>query len=184
MRLVFLCEEPSMKYFLDGFLPRLLPKDIDFITIKHDGKSDLEKSIPVKLQGWNEPDVRFFILQDQDSNDCHTLKDALVELVRPYNRDVVVRIVCHELESWYLGDLKSLDISYGCNLAHLQNKRKFRDPDHLGSPKAELRKMVPRHQQISGAQLLGPIIDIENNTSVSFHFFVEAVQKVCKEIGL
>lgn len=180
MKLVFLCEEPSMKYFLDGLLPRLLPTTVDYLVIKHDGKSDLEKSIPVKLRGWNDSNVRFIILQDQDSNDCHVLKERLIELASPYQRDVVVRIVCHELEAWYLGDLKALDIVYGCRFSQMQNKRKFRNPDNIGAPKAELRRMIPTHQQIRGAQLLGPVIDIDNNTSVSFHYFVEAVLRMCE----
>ncbi len=40
IELVFLLEEPSMKEFLDVFLPRILPKDIVFKTIPHGGKSD------------------------------------------------------------------------------------------------------------------------------------------------
>lgn len=30
MRLVFLLEEPSMKYFLDGLLPRVLPPEMSY----------------------------------------------------------------------------------------------------------------------------------------------------------
>ena len=80
MKLVFLLEEQSMKYFLDGLLPRILPEEIQFVTIPHEGKSDLQKSLTAKLQGWNGPDVRFVVVQDQDSNDCRELKEKLLEL--------------------------------------------------------------------------------------------------------
>lgn len=51
MIIVFLLEEKSMKYLLDGILPYILPDGVRFITIPHEGKSDLQKSIPNKLQG-------------------------------------------------------------------------------------------------------------------------------------
>lgn len=44
-RIVFLLEERSMKTLLDGLLPRFLP-GISFLCIPHEGKQDLEKSIP------------------------------------------------------------------------------------------------------------------------------------------
>ena len=67
MKLVFLLEEPSMKYLLDELLPKILPEGVEFQTISHTGKRALERSIPRKLRGWNEPgDVRFVILHDQE----------------------------------------------------------------------------------------------------------------------
>ena len=57
-RVVFLLEEYSMKALLDGLLPRLFP-DLLFQCVPHDGKGDLEKSIPRKLRAWREPGVRF-----------------------------------------------------------------------------------------------------------------------------
>lgn len=68
MTLVFLLEEKSMKYFLDGILPRILPEGISYITILHEGKFDLQKSIPKKLKGWTAKDVKFVIVQAQDAN--------------------------------------------------------------------------------------------------------------------
>ncbi|MCM1187949.1 MAG: hypothetical protein NC541_01480 [bacterium] len=107
MKLIFLLEEQSMKYFLDGLLPRVLPAEIQFITIPHEGKSDLQKSLTAKLKGWNEPNVKFVVVQDQDSNDCKELKEKLLELCKGSNKEVLVRIACHELVSWYFGDIAS-----------------------------------------------------------------------------
>ena len=86
MKLIFLLEEPSMKYFLNELLPRILPENVAFQLIPHHGKRDLEKSIPKKLRGWNEPgDIRFVILHDQDNKDCIELKQSLLELCKePY----------------------------------------------------------------------------------------------------
>ena len=52
MTLVFLLEEASMKTVLDIILPQILPESVEFKTIPHSGKSDLEASIPHKLKAW------------------------------------------------------------------------------------------------------------------------------------
>ena len=48
-RVVFLLEEASMRDLLNGLLPRLYP-DLTFLCLAHEGKSDLERSIPRKLR--------------------------------------------------------------------------------------------------------------------------------------
>ena len=56
-RLVLLLEESSMQALLDGLLPRLFPT-LQFLCVPHDGKTDLEQSVPRKLREWREPGVR------------------------------------------------------------------------------------------------------------------------------
>jgi hypothetical protein len=61
-RLVFLLEEPSMKLLLEGLLPRLMPGWVagqHFLCVAHQGKSDLDLSIPRKLSAWQYPGDRF-----------------------------------------------------------------------------------------------------------------------------
>jgi hypothetical protein len=48
-RLVFLLEERSIKVLLEALLPRLFPA-LEIFCIAHEGKSDLEKSLPRKLK--------------------------------------------------------------------------------------------------------------------------------------
>ena len=181
MRLVFLLEEKSMQYFLDGILPKIFPPEIGFITIHHDGKSALRRSIPRKLAGWNEPGVRFIIVQDQDSGDCRVLKKELVALCEKAGKkenEVLVRIACHELEAWYFGDLEAVGKAYDKNLSALSGKKNYRIPDKIENPKWELKKHIPEHQQIQGARKIAPYIDIERNTSESFRAFVSGVKRI------
>ena len=98
-----------MKYLLDELLPRILPPDVTFQTIPHHGKRDLERSIPRKLRGWKEPgDIRFVILHDQDTKDCVSLKQELLQLCAVTDRPCLVRIACQEMEAWYFGDIDAL----------------------------------------------------------------------------
>ena len=98
MKLIFILEELSMKELLDRILPRILPEGVDFQTIPHAGKRDLELSLPRKLRAWNEPDVAFVVVHDQDSNDCVELKRELQGICAMSGRQVLIRIACRELE--------------------------------------------------------------------------------------
>ena len=180
MKLIFLLEEPSMKHLLDELLPRILPEGVGFQTIPHHGKHDLEKSIPRKLRGWNEPgDIRFVIVHDQDNKNCIELKRFLLKLCEGTNRPVLVRIACQEMESWYFGDINALAMAYGRpKLREIISQKKFRVPDNIPYPKEALYKLIPEHQQIAGAKRVAPYMCIENNTSVSFHVFVDGIRRL------
>ena len=180
MKLIFLLEEPSMKYLLDELLPRILPPDVTFQTIPHHGKRDLERSIPRKLRGWKEPgDIRFVILHDQDTKDCDSLKQELLQLCAVTDRPCLVRIACQEMEAWYIGDIDALCAAYDRpKLREVIGKKKFRVPDAIPDPKEELYRLIPEHQQISGAKRVAPHMDIERNTSASFQQFVRGVRRL------
>lgn len=134
-RVVFLLEEYSMKALLDGLLPRLYPELI-FLCVPHDGKGDLERSLPRKLRGWREPGVRFVVVRDNDRGDCADLKKHLRGLCadRP-GEDCLIRIACQELEAWYLGDPDALAEAFGKeSLRQIGSKARFREPDRFPIP--------------------------------------------------
>lgn len=179
-KIVFMVEEESMKTALDGLLPMLMPNEIPWQVIPHEGKSDLEKSLPIKLKGWREPDVRFVVLRDNDGGDCVAIKQKLVEICLAGHRsDTLVRIVCQELEAWFLGDLAAVSRAFNKPaVANLQRKKKFRTPDNLGSPYQELKKLIPNYQKVSGARKIAPHLDLATNRSKSFQVFISGITKV------
>ena len=174
--LVFLVEEASMKAFLEEFLPRLLPGR-RFICLGHEGKQDLEKSVPRKLRAW--PDADFVVLRDNDGADCTALKSRLLTLCRQGGRpETLVRIVCQELEAWFLGAPAALAEAYSNpRLADLGRKAKFRIPDVLGSPSRELARLVPTFQKVDAARRLGRCLplDVAASQSRSFQVFVRGI---------
>ena len=179
MRLIFMVEERSMKEFLEIFLPKILSDDINPpIIISHNGKNDLVRSIPVKLRAWQNPDDKFIIVHDKDGNNCKQLKESLLSLCKDSNNDCLVRIVCYELESWYLGDLKAVSLAYGRDYTPLAAKRKYRIPDNLPNAKEEFRKHIPTYQPIAGAKKIAKYMDVERNTSHSFNVFVDGVRRM------
>lgn len=187
-RLEFLVEERSMAEVLKVLLPRILPAswvlDENYFIRPHEGKSDLKRSIPKKLKGFaqhKEQTTGFIIIQDQDSNDCRQLKQELVALCKANqapNIKFLVRIVCHELEAWYLGDMKAIQAVFPrFNPARHLKKSQFRLPDTCQNPKTRLKDIVGDYQQIATAQMIAPYIDIEHNRSESFRQFVSGIRK-------
>jgi Domain of unknown function (DUF4276) len=185
--LVFLLEEDSMKETLEIILPKIVPQEIIYKCIAHEGKSDLEASIPRKLKGWSRP-AKFIIVRDKDSADCYQIKQQLVEVSKQCNRpDTLIRIACHELESWFLGDLQAVEqglkLKQG-KVSRLQNKEKYRNPDTIACPKQELRKIDSSYQPISGSRAIANYLNIENNKSYSFNVFIQGMKKLLNEISI
>ncbi|MFH1157590.1 MAG: DUF4276 family protein [Pseudomonadota bacterium] len=177
-RIVFLLEDRSMKHFLEAFIPRFFPGLI-FLCIPHDGKTDLEASIPRKLKGWNVPGDRFIVIRDNDGSNCKKLKAKLVDLCVGGGRpDTLVRIACQELEAWYLGDLDSLKNIYGLTVNVNQNKQPYRNPDGIGSPTAEVERLADGFQKTDGARCLGAVLNPRKNQSISFKMLVAGIEKV------
>jgi len=179
--LVFFLEEQSAKETLDGVLPRLLDEGTGFRCIFFEGKQDLEKQLCKRLRGWCNPDAHFIVLRDQDSADCVEVKQRLIDICHQAGKpDALVRIVCHELESWFLGDLQAVEHGLGLNgLCKQQKTRKYRDPDRLQNPKQELRRLTKnRYQQILGSREIGRHLSLQGNRSTSFNAFLTGLQRL------
>ncbi|MFP3922331.1 DUF4276 family protein [Pseudomonas sp. W5-36] len=180
MNLIFMLEEPSMKYFLEGFIARYLPEGVHVQYLVHEGKQDLEKSIPRKLKGWRAPNSHFVILRDKDAEQPLVLKQRLIDMCVQCDRpDSLVRIAVHHLESWILGDLEAVGNAYGKpNLKAMAANRKFRNPDLLSNASQELARIIPGYQKVSGARTISKHIDPDRNASTSFQTLLKGVQRL------
>lgn len=178
--LVFLLEEPSAEAMLEGILPRMLPPSVSYRCIVFEGKQDLEAQMVRRMRLYRVPGARFIVLRDKDSGDCRIAKARLVaKCAEAQKPEAVVRIACHELESWYLADLAAVEAGLGMSgLTRLQGKNPYRAPDTLGSPSRKLRDIAPGYQKIGGSRLIGQHLDLGNTRSRSFHNFVKAIQRL------
>ncbi|MBI1762757.1 MAG: DUF4276 family protein [Acidobacteria bacterium] len=178
--LVFLLEEASMREVLKVILPQIVPPEISCVLITHEGKRDLEVSIPRKLRAWQNPGARFVIVRDQDMANCYDLKDHLRTLcTQAGRRDSLIRIACHELEAWFLGDMQAVSRAFELpQLKKLSEKRKFREPDLLGNAAEELQKLVRRYKKVGGARAVAPHLDLAANRSHSFRVFLAGIRRI------
>lgn len=185
-RVIFLLEEPSMKALLDDWLPRLFPgwtEGQHFQCIKHEGKSDLENSFPRKLRAWREPNVRFVVVRDNDGANCADLKARYARLCLDAGRpDTLIRLVCQELESWYLGDLTAVAEAFQVNVDTTPLQRRFARPDEYNNAKQELQRLVPGYQKIGGSRKLAPYLDATRNRSASLQVFLSGLQRIVEQM--
>jgi hypothetical protein len=177
-RIIFLLEEYSMKALLDGLLPRLFP-EIEFLCVPHDGKRDLQRSIPRKLRAWREPGARFVVVHDKNGSDCLELKSRLKETAREGGReDTLIRIACHELEAWYFGAPDVLASVFGRDdLRNLRSRAGFREADKISQPSKALSNLVTDFQKVSGARNMGRALT-RDNTSKSFQIFLSGIGRL------
>lgn len=118
-----------------GLLPRVLDPQVQPRLMVFEGKQDLEKQMVKRMRGYVNPLARFIVLRDQDSTpDCKVVKAKLLGLCSQAGRQAVslVRIACHELESFYLADLRAVETALGLTgLVRHQNTARFRTADRV-----------------------------------------------------
>ena len=175
---VFFLEEPSAKEMLKAILPRLLPEAVEARYLVFRGKQDLEKNLARKLRGWQLPNSVFVVLRDQDAGDCRVVKADLMDICRLSGRNnILVRVACRELESFYLGDLAAVEKGLGVSgISKRQNSRKYRSPDALGNPSEELFKLTGHlYQKVAGSRAISPHLDLKKNRSHSFNVLISGI---------
>lgn len=181
--LVCLLEEPSAAEMLKGVLPRLLPEDeFHYKCMVFEGKQDLEKRLESRIKYWQVPDSLFLVLRDQDSGDCYEIKKRLKDKVEKSTSEdkSLVRIACHELETFYLGDLDAVENALAISgLSSKQDKSKYKNPDALGNPAEEMYKLTnEKYQKVSGSRAIGPHLKLDGrNKSTSFNVLVKGIQE-------
>jgi len=181
-----------MKEFLTILLPKVIPPpwtlNENYFIRSFDGKSDLQKNIPQKIRAFSKytsEKVGVVIMQDQDSADCKKLKQKLINLCQDNGTcPVLVRIVCRELEAWYIGDMEAISQAYpGFHYKTFINKAKYRIPDNCNAYD-ELKKILPDFQKVVGARKLAPHIEVKRNKSVSFQQTIRGLLNFFEDIRL
>jgi hypothetical protein len=138
-------EEPSIEKVFDALLPQILPESISFYIHPHQGKQDLEQALKTAVPSISKiPNAKILITRDQDEDDCKKLKQKLVNLVHEKCAcDYFVRIICKELESWFLGDLPAIEKAWpGFKAKQCSNKRQLKNVDNIKKPSEYLQKIT------------------------------------------
>ena len=178
-RIIFLLEEASMLILLEGLLPRFFPT-LSFHCIPHNGKDDLEDNIPTIMRSWREPGVRFVVVRDNDSGDCLELKAKLRGLCQQGRReDTLIRIVCQELEAWYLSEPAALADAFGDErLRNIGRQARYRNPESRVKPSEDIQRFIPTFQKTDGARRMAEHMTREGNRSHSFAVFLSGVERL------
>ncbi len=181
--LVICLEEYSARVFLEALLPKIIDTTKwDIIYLVFDGKQDLMKNLPRRLRTWQDPQAKFVIVRDQDSEDCRLLKKRISDICLQNGKsDTLIRIACHELETFYLGDLQA--VALGLNRVGLQksqHKSTYKKPDKLVNAKQVLKKLTQgAYREVSGSRAISAHLNIHENCSDSFNHLVAGMQRHC-----
>lgn len=180
-------EEPSAKIVLDIIIPKMIPDNTFFQVHSHQGKQDLEHAIKTTVPSISKiPGARILVVRDQDSGDCKKVKKQLLRLIgKRVESPTLVRIVCRELEAWFLGDLQAVSEAYPRVKAKANiNKADFRDVDNIQHANKFLLAIIPEYKnreslpKLEVAESITPYLDLKNNSSASFNHFVSGVEKL------
>ena len=167
-------------------MPRIVPgwcEGEHFLLIPHEGKSDLDKSIPIKLKAWRYPGDRFVVVRDNDGADCLAVKARLRMLCQSGGREAIIRLICQELEGWYLADPAALQAAYPESRKAVDKLvRRFPEPDACIKPSRELEREIPQFQKRDGARRLGRLLEPDRSMSASHRVFVDTVVRLSQEV--
>ncbi len=178
-------EEPSLKIVLDNIIPKIIPEQTHFKVYPHQGKQDLEKALKTTLPSISKmPGAKIIITRDQDNDDCHVLKSNLNDIVHnTIGCEYKIRIICKELESWFLGDLVAVENAFTRFKSgqHI-NRSELRTVDNISNPSDFLKKIIPEYSnsdtlpKLETAQKIAKHLNLNNNKSESFNQMVKAIK--------
>ncbi len=164
-----------MKVTLENLIAASWPEStagVNWIALSFQGKSDLERKMAPKIKSWSYGDPHFIVLRDQDGRDCIALKNSLGEMAQQGGRPFTVRVVCNELESWFLGDLDAVELAFPNSKATKhKNVAKFRNPDLLTNASEELQKLVNMTGKVGRAEAIAKHFRPSRCVSASFQVF-------------
>ena len=107
-RIIFMTEEPSMGQTLRNLLPKVCPEFREFehwLILNHQGKSDLERSFPKKMRNWQEPGIKFIIIEEL-SNIDDTNFNIFPEIAKQFGYQLMTMTPkpfgSYTNEEWYL----------------------------------------------------------------------------------
>jgi hypothetical protein len=187
-------EEESAEAALSVLVPRIIGDAITFKIHAYQGKADLLKKLPERLQGyrnWIPEDWRIVVLADRDSESCVDLKASLEQhsaavplptRTRPgHDGRVVVlnRLAIEELEAWFFGDTEAVLAAYPGVPASLHARAPYRDPDAIrGGTWEKLEQVLQRaghHKgglaKVRAAREISMHMEPQRNRSQSFKTF-------------
>ena len=178
--IVFLTEEASMTPVLKKVMQVIQPDSIegyDWLIIAYRGNADLHKNLVRKMREWEYGDPHFVILRDNDGGDCHQLKKELLKSASQVNKPYHVRIVCQELEAWFIGDLDAVESAFpSSNATDQAGRANFRDPDILPDPNAVITKLTGTAAKVGRAEKISSFLNLEVNRSPSFKLLISTLK--------
>lgn len=162
-----------------GKLPKNLLSRPD---LKHQGLLD---QLPAKLRGFGKSlptEALVLVLIDLDKQVSQELLDALESMLAalPVKPNVMFKLAIEETESWFIADLKALQMAFPGQIK--KHMLKNIEPDAIVGAAQKLAEALGMNpQMIAGptkfnwAKKIAPHLDLENPMSPSFRDFIKSI---------
>ena len=176
---LFLLEEQSAEVMLKEFLPRCFPT-LRCTYRRFSGVNELLKRLEKTIRNHTDTECPIIILCDQDDKDCVQFKKHVLDLCKKTGQQsrCIVRIACHELESWYLAQLDVVADHFGVPELAKRQKR-YDNPDNITKPSKELGRLTrQQYQKVKGSRIMGQHIEPGVELSTSFKHFIQTLRKI------
>lgn len=180
-----------------------IPKNITGSAIK---TKSLLTDLPQYLRGFSNAlkhypgKTAIFVILDCDNKDCMGLKRVLVELYNnlQISTEVHFCIAIEEIEAWLLGDEEALFQAFPEGKKSVFQKYKqdsiigtwecLADIVYKGGS-LKLKKEMTSYFEIGKfkcgcAEKIGEFLNIHNNRSKSFNYFIKKLDLVCEELHI
>ena len=171
-----------MADFVQGLLGHWeTPHDIKIHFQYADGYPDVVSLAESTVATWRKPHTRFLVLCDQDNADCKERKQRIIERIAVARRGAVdVRIVCRQLETWYLGDLAALVAARPKLAAFARSSTVRGQPDLIVAPAKLIEAQLAegRLRKRALARDVGLHARTHANRSHSFNVFMDKLREI------
>ena len=168
--------------FVEGLLGHWeTPYDIKMHFRAADGYPDVVRLAERTVATWRKPHTRFLVMCDQDNADCKERKQRIIERVAATRRGAVdVRIVCRQLETWYLGDLAALVAARPKLAAFARSSTVRGQPDLIVAPAKLIEAQLAegRLRKRALARDVGLHARTDANRSHSFNVFADKLREI------
>ncbi len=194
-----LVEDYSTKAALENLLPKILPANVSSEIRSFQGKTDLLKKLPQRLQGyraWLPDDWRIVVLCDRDNQDCQALKQQLEDYARDTGFTtkssatddqftILNRIAIEELEAWFLGDAAAINRAYPKIPTDFTTRKRYRNPDTIKGAWEALEALLQGKKyhlgglnKVEAARNISQYMEPDRNCSESFQCFYQGLRSV------
>jgi len=177
-KVVFILEELSMKRMLENLLPRMnLRFEIELFACN--GKVNFKERMHIILEKYYDQNAFFIIMRDKDNDNCIELKNKLRDKIKDIGRPFRVRIVCRELESWYLAQpdaIKKAFTDADLKPSKTNKGKVFKEPEKYGAK--EFMDYINQKQitKVKWAEQMGTKLEPDSSQSHSFHVFIQTLR--------
>ncbi len=182
----------------EKFLKIIVPKIIDVTThtfnvVSYKGLGDLLKSLPPLLKAygktWQNYDAAVIVVCDLDKKCLKQFRQELIAELNKCNPQPETRfcIAVEEGEAWLLGDISAIEKAYPhAKSAVLKTYKsdsicgtweKLADALYKGGA-ANLKLQNPGAEKCVWAEKITPFMDLSNNSSPSFNYFIKKLQEL------